>query len=122
MAYCHKVPVKKLRLRTYKDLSKHLWSIFKNLSGCTDRIDIVFDVHLEIRVKQQERNRRGKKCPVVETKINSIRENLPVDLDKFWGSSNNKIQLQKVFTPCLCNTYSGEKPVYLGGAIPGNIR
>ena len=47
---------------------------------------------------------------------------LPVELDKFWGSSNNKMQLQKVFITWLCDTFFGEKPVYLGGAIPDKIR
>ena len=70
---------------------------------------------------QTARNRLGKKFPVVETKINSIRQNLPVELDKFWGSSNNKMQLQKVFITWLCDRYSGEKPVHLGGVIPDNI-
>ena len=117
MAYCRKVPIKKLKLRTYEDL----WSIFNNPSSNANRIDIVLDVYLEKGIKQQERNRLGKKFPVVETKINSIRHNLPVELDKFWGSSNNKMQLQKVFITWLCDRYSGEKPVHLGGVIPDNI-
>ena len=42
MAYCRKVPIKKLKLRTYEDL----WSIFNNLSSNANRIDIVLDVYL----------------------------------------------------------------------------
>ena len=57
----------------------------------------------------------------METKINSIKQNLPVELDKFWDFSNNKIQLQKVFITWLYDTYSGEKSIYLGGAILDNI-
>ena len=72
-----------------------------------DRIDIVFDVYLETGIKQQERNRHGRKFTIVQTKINSIKQNLPVELDKFWGSSNNKMQLQKVFITWFCDTYSG---------------
>ena len=121
MAYCRKVPVKKLKLRTYEDLLNYLWSTFKNIASNTNRIDIVFDVYLETGIKQQERNRRGKKCQIVETKINSIRQNLPIELDKFWGSSDNKMQLQQIFITWLRDTYSGEKPVYLGGAIPDDI-
>ena len=71
-------------------------------------------------IKQQERNRHSRKFPIVEIKINRIGQNLPVELGRFWDS-NNKMQLQKVFITCLCDRYSGEKPVYLGGAIPDNI-
>ena len=46
MTYCRNVPIKKLKLRTYEDLSKYLWSICKNLSSNADRIDIVFDVYV----------------------------------------------------------------------------
>ena len=108
-------------MRICEDLSKYSWSIFKNLLSNADRIDIVFDVYLETSIKQQERNRCGRKCPIVETKINSISQNLPVKLDKFWGSSNNKMKLEKVFITWLRNAYSGEKPVYLGDAIPDNV-
>ena len=82
MAYCRKVPVKRLKVkicedlskkRAYEDLSKYSWSIFKKLSSNADRFDIVVDVYLETRIKQQERNGRGRKCPIVETKINNIR-------------------------------------------------
>ena len=44
-----------------------------------------------------------------------------VELDRFWRSSINKIQIQKLFITWLCGAYSGEKPVYLGGAITDNI-
>ena len=57
MAYCHKLPVKKLNFRTYEGLPKYLWSIFKNLLSNADRIDIVFDVNL-MCIQQQERNRQ----------------------------------------------------------------
>ena len=115
---CRKVHKKKLKLRTCEDLLKYLGSIFKNLSINTDRIYIVFHVYLETSIKQKVRIRRGRKCTIVETNINSIRQNLPVELDTFWGSSNNKTQLLKVFFTWLCDTYSGEKSVYWAGAIP----
>ena len=94
-----------------------LWSICKNLSPNTDRIDIAYDMYLETSMIYNG----GRKCQIVETKINSIKQNLPVELDKFWDFSNNKIQLQKVFITLLYDTYSGEKSIYLGGAILDNI-
>ena len=38
---CHKVPVKKLKSRTYEYLLKYLWSNFKIFSSNVDRSDIV---------------------------------------------------------------------------------
>lgn len=32
------------------------------------------------------------------------------------------MQIQKLFITWLCGSYSGEKSVYLGGAIPDNIK
>ena len=63
------------------------------------------------------RNRLGRISTIVETKLNSIKQNLPLELDTFWSFSNNKRRLLKVFITWLCHTYSGEKPVYLAGAI-----
>ena len=79
------------------------------------RIDIAFDIYLESSSKQQERKRRGKD-EVIETKIANIEQALPVEMDKFWGSSNNKIQLQQSFTEWIKKTSWYQKPLYLGGA------
>ena len=96
MAYCHKLPVKKLNFRTYEDFSKYLWSIFKNLSSNANRIDIVFDVHL-MCIQQQERNRQemsycGKKDQRHQEELSR--------------------RLQNVFITWLCDIYSREKPIY----------
>ena len=119
MAYSRKVPVKKLNLRTYEDLSKNLWATFQRLSSNSKRIDIVFDIYLDGSIKQQERSRRGKEH--VETTISSFNQTLPVEMDKFWGSSSNKMQLQQVFITWLLETYKDSKPLYLGGANKEDI-
>ena len=84
MAYCRKVPVKKLQLQTYEDLANNLWQTFQKISSNSARIDIVFDLYLDQRIKQGERTRRSKGA-VVETKIFTIKQTLPVELEKFWG-------------------------------------
>ena len=47
MAYCRKAPIKKLLLKTYEDLAKHLWATFQRLSPTSQRIDIIFDLYLK---------------------------------------------------------------------------
>ena len=98
--------------------------ICRSTNGPFSRIFQVMQMEVTlylICLKQQGRNRHSRKFPIVEIKINRIGQNLPVELDRFWDSSNNKMQLQKVFITCLCDTYSGAKAVYLGGVIPDNI-
>ena len=122
MAYCLKVPVKEVKLRTYGHLWKYSFiSILKKLKSNADRIDIIYDVYLEAGIKQQKRNRRDRRCPIVGKKINSTKEHLPLALDKFWVSSRNKMQLWRLFITWLCDIYSREKSEYLDGTIPDNI-
>jgi len=91
MTYSRKVPIKKLNLRTYEDFCKRLWASFQSLSKESTRIDIVFDIYLDESIKQQECTRRGKEY--IETTISSKDQNMPVEMDKLWGSSSNKMQL-----------------------------
>ena len=113
MAYSRKVPIKKLNLHTYKDFWKHLWTSFQSFSKST-KIDIVFDIYLDGSIKQKEPTKRGKEY--IETTISSRDQNMPVEIDKFWGSSSNKIQLQQVFILWVLETYRCSKPLFLGGA------
>ena len=115
MAFCRKVPIKKSRLRTYEDFFNALWSTFDSISRKSNRIDIVFDLYLENSIKEQERSRRG--CENAnETIITSFKQSLPVDLDSFWASADNKVQLQQKFIDWMKTNYKGAKPIYLGGA------
>ena len=47
---------------------------------------------------------------------NLLFKGLPVNMDRFWAPSNNKMQLQKIFIKWMTDTYNGATPVYLGGA------
>ena len=84
MAYCRKVPVKKLHLKTYEDLVKHLWSTFNHLSRNRGRLDIVFGLYLDQSIKQQERSRRAE-AQIIETTISNIKQSLPIEIETFWG-------------------------------------
>ena len=114
MSYSRKVPIKKLNLRTYEDFCKHLLASSQCLSKKSTGIDIVFDIYLDGSIKQQERTRRGKEY--IETTISSKDQNMPVEMDKFWGSSSNKMQLQQVFISWVLETYQGSKPLFVGEA------
>ena len=57
MAYARKVPVKKLKLKTYEDFAKNLWNTFTALSKDWERMDIVFDLYLSNSIKNHERTR-----------------------------------------------------------------
>ena len=96
MAYCRKVPVKKVKLQTFEELLKHLWTTFERQSTNYQRVDIAFNIYLESSRKQQERERRGKE-KVIEIIIANIKQAPPVEMDKFWGLFNNKMQLQEFF-------------------------
>ena len=81
---------------------------------------IVFDVYLRHSIKQGERNRRSKLDPI-ETNITSVKQQLPIEMDRFWSSSDNKMKFQQSFIKwarCKCVS---EVPVYLGGAGAENV-
>ena len=120
MAYCRKVPIKKLCLNTYVDFFKHLLSTFQSIFETSQRIDIVFDLYLDQSIKQGERNRReNKDC--IENTIKSANQTLPIEMAMFWGSSSNKMQLKQIFISWLLENYKGSRPIFLGGAKRDDI-
>ena len=120
MAYARKIPPKKMRLVTYEDFFTALWKTFTRLSKGSNRIDIVFDVYLRYSIKQGERNRRSKLDPI-ETNIATVKQQLPVDMDRFWSSSENKMRFQQAFIKWVQEKHVNDTPVYLGGAGEENI-
>ena len=97
MAYARKVPIKKQYLKTYNDFFTSLWRTFISLSGTCNRVDIVFDVYKEHSIKCSERRRRTK-VEGIETMITDFDQPLPVEIDRFWPVSRNKITFQQLFT------------------------
>ena len=114
MAYARKVPLKKLKLRTFEDFANNLWKTFRYLSRDSSRIDIVFDLYLKDSVKQYERDRRSKTDPI-NTSIRRRDQPLPVEMDRFWASSDNKIYFQQFFITWAIENYDSVKPLFLGG-------
>ena len=118
MAYARKISTKKMMLATYEDFFKALWRTFSSLSkGCSR---IVFDVYLRHSIKQGERNRRSKLDPI-ETNITSVKQQLPVEMDRFWSSSENKMKFQQSFIKWACCNCVSEVPIYLSGAGEENV-
>ena len=91
MAYAQKVPVKKMNLIGYKDLLGALWKTFSSFSkGCT-RTDMAFYIYLQQSIKQGERNQRSKLEPI-ETNISTMKQQLSVEMDRIWSSSDKKMK------------------------------
>ena len=82
MAYVRKVPVKKAKLKTYGDMTKHLWNTFTKLASDYAKIDIVFDLYTTFSIKETEQNRKN----AVEA----------ISTDKF-ESEHNFFRTQKEF-------------------------
>ena len=120
MAHARKIPTKKMMLATYEDFFKALWRTFSSLSKGCFRIDIVFDTYLRHSIKQGERNRRSELDPI-ETNITSVKQQLPVEMDRFWPSSENKMKFQQSFIKWACCNCVSEVPIYLSGAGEENV-
>ena len=76
-------------------LFNRLWGMFKYVSKDLSRID---------RDSEQ----------AIEVKIANACQKLPIEMDSFWSSSNNKMQLQQMFIDWFISTSTYHIPVYLG--------
>ena len=89
MVYAQKIPTKKMMLATYEKFFKALWRTFSSLSKGCSQIDIDSDVYLRHSIKQGERNQKSK-LDLIETNITSVKQQLPIEMDRFWSSSKKK--------------------------------
>ena len=119
MAYTRKLPVKKLKLKTFEDMNMKLWDIFAKLASKSKRIDILFDVYKQGNIKDLERIRRGK---VDAIEVASLQRNtpLPVETERFWALPLNKGKFQAFFINWIqeteiINPSRGSVPLYPGG-------
>ena len=71
-------------------------------------------------IKELERSRRAE-AKIIETTIRNIEQNLPIEMEKFWGSPRNKMQLEQMFIEWVLKECKGSKPLYLGGANRDDI-
>ena len=95
MGYARKVPVTKLKLKTFHDLVKNLGSTSRSLSATCTRIDIVFDLLKEKSIKSHERNRRSDGKGIL-TNVCTLDQPLLIEMKKFWALSDNKVSFQQI--------------------------
>lgn len=82
--------------KTFRDVAVEFCKSIKDKisSVHATRIDFVFDSYFQKSIKSSERIRRCK-SECIEVNLIDEKTSLPNDANKFWGSSNNKILLQK---------------------------
>ena len=105
-------------------LKRSIWCDMKiylvHLSkGCTST-DIVFGLYLQQSINQGERNQRNKLEPI-ETNISTNKQQLPVEMGRFWSSSDNKVKFQQAFMKRMTQNGQSDVPVYPGGANAEDI-
>ena len=88
MAYAQKVTTKKMDLITYEKIFKVFCKSFSSLSIGYSRMDIVFDLFLQQRIKQAERSRSASsvlflQSESIDTNISISKQQLPVQKDRF---------------------------------------
>ena len=125
MANCRKIAVKRLNLETYDDMIKHLMKLFLSLARNAGEIHLIFDNYFDDSFKTFERIRRSKakgkkKVEALPVIILSGEQRLPASMDSFWPLSGNKLQLQRFTIDWISKNYTGNKPIYLGGAHKEN--
>ena len=87
MANVRKVPTPSISTfgQLFQKFSEMLTSMCKN----AEQIDLVFDGYLEGSVKDNERQRRMSKTPIVLINITNYTR-LPKNMDRLWPSADNK--------------------------------
>lgn len=100
---------------TFKDLINNFCNTLlqKASSMNTKRIDLVFDSYFQNSIKSSEHQRRLKASSIEYNDINE-RIMLPKQEDTFWGSSQNKMLLQKFLKQCVQNdiAFSGYDVIF----------
>ena len=114
MTYCRKVPLKKLFWKTSGDLGRHICSTFQGLSPSSEQISIIFDIYLDRSIRKGKRNRRNRD-DVDEATILQLKKLLLLKVEKFWGSSRNKMQLGLIFIEWIIKFYKGSRLLLFGG-------
>ena len=80
-------------IQTFGEFCEQFLDYISVVGRGQDRLDLVFDSYVEGSIKDSERNRRQDKAPI-ETNIIHYDTPLPVEMARFWSSSNNKLKLQ----------------------------
>ena len=81
----------------------------------------MFDLYYADSIKSHERQRRATH-DVIVANIDHSDQPVPVEIEKFWTSSENKVKFQQFFIEFVSNTFKGDKPVYLGGCLISSLQ
>ena len=121
MSYARRYPVEKMKLKTFGDFAEISWKRFLILGEISCRIDVVLNLYYADSIKSHERQRRAAH-DVIIANIDHSDQPLPVEIDKFWTSSENKVKFQQFNIAWVSNTYRGDKPVNLGGCLISSLQ
>ena len=85
--------IKTKDIKTFGNFYEQFLDYISAICGGPDRLGLVFDSYVEGSIKESERMRCQDKAPI---EMNSIHYDtpLPIEMDRFWPSSNNKLKLQ----------------------------
>lgn len=92
MANLRKVNIR--GLKTFAEMSDRFFSMVTMQIKSSSRVDFVFDSYLDGSVKDSERLRRTNVTKSIELVDISDGTPLPVKMETFWPSNNNKMKLQ----------------------------
>jgi hypothetical protein len=117
MAFARRVPVKTAKLKNFQEFAECVWKTIHGAAGVSERIDIIFDNYYDRSIKGFERSRRSKKVPV-EFGYPQGYTPLPIDMEAYWASSQNKMQLESFFIDWMTQnavSLTGTLTIFLGG-------
>ena len=87
--------LKSKQAKTFDEFANDFISYATGFSKGAERIDLIFDSYLERSPKDCERQRRQETMPI---KVHNMQHHtpLPKEMDKFWSSNANKLQLEEL--------------------------
>jgi len=100
--------VRKLKtssLSTFGELCNQFLSMIFGVCKNASRIDFIFDSYIEGSVKDSERLRRTQKTPVLYSNI-ALESKLAKDMDSFWPSAANKVQMEQLIKGYLMDHFT----------------
>ena len=80
----------------------------------------IFDLYLPKSINEYEHNHRGKLEAII-TSITRLDQPLPVEMDRFWLSTENEVRLQQFLIKWTTENYKDHRHVYFGGSHVDNL-
>ena len=118
MALVRKLPVKKMGIHSFGELTESLSNSILATGSESTRIDIIFYVYQKSSIKQMERSQRSSSQQITIT-IRFSNQKLPVDLDMFWSSMLNKVRLQEYVFKWMLQNVKSDKEIFFWRSIWG---